>query len=105
MITPFLLALHDWKNLSPAERETALSDVRTLAATFGEASTRGPGRRPRALNIIASLVHFLTPPPTANSPEICGQQGGVISPELGHVRGCCGYERGHFGPHSWEIAE
>lgn len=53
------LVLHDWRNLSPEERQTAMNDVRALATTFGEASPRGPGRRARALNIIASYFHYL----------------------------------------------
>jgi hypothetical protein len=53
------LVLHDWRNLSPAEREQALTDIRALASTFGEATPRGAGRRARALNIVASYFHFL----------------------------------------------
>lgn len=53
------LVLHDWRNLSPEERETALNDIRALAATFGEASPHGAGRRARSLNIVASFFHFL----------------------------------------------
>ena len=53
------LVLHDWKNLSPEERATALNDIRALATTFGEASVHAPGRRARALNIVASFFHFL----------------------------------------------
>ena len=37
--------------------------------------------------------------------ELCDQEGGVISPELGHVPGKCTYNRGHHGPHSWEPFE
>jgi hypothetical protein len=53
------LVLHDWRNLSREERETALNDIRALASTFGEASAHGSGRRARALNIVASFFHFL----------------------------------------------
>lgn len=61
-LKPIDLVLHDWWNLSPEERETALNDIRALATTFGEASVRGAGRRARSLNIVASFFHFLTPP-------------------------------------------
>jgi len=57
------LVLHDWRNLSAEERETALSDVRALATTFGAAAPSGAGRRARALNIVASYFHFLEPAP------------------------------------------
>jgi hypothetical protein len=60
MASPIDLVLHDWRNLSAEERETALSDIRALATTFGEATPRGAGRRARALNIVASYMHFLT---------------------------------------------
>jgi len=53
------LVLHDWWNLSAEERQTALSDIRALATTFGTASPSGAGRRARALNIAASVFHFL----------------------------------------------
>jgi hypothetical protein len=56
-----VLVLHDWWNLSPEERATALEDIRALATTFGEASPHGAGRRARALNIVASFFHYLTP--------------------------------------------
>lgn len=59
MVTAIDLVLHDWRNLSPEERETALSDIRALAETFGEASPHGAGRRARSLNIVASFFHFL----------------------------------------------
>jgi hypothetical protein len=56
---PIDLVLHDWRNLSPEERKTALNDIRALATTFPEASPHGAGRRARALNIVASFFHFL----------------------------------------------
>jgi hypothetical protein len=59
---PIDLVLHDWMNLSPEERETAVNDIRALATTFGQASGHGAGRRARSLNIVASFFHFLTPP-------------------------------------------
>jgi len=58
-MNPIDLVLHDWWNLSAEERETALSDIRALAATFGAAAPSGPGRRARALNVVASFFHFL----------------------------------------------
>jgi hypothetical protein len=58
-MNPIDLVLHDWRNLSREERETALNDIRALATTFGEASPKGAGRRARALNVIASYFHFL----------------------------------------------
>lgn len=48
------LVMHDWRNMAPEEREQALTDIRTLAATH-------TGRRARALNIVASFFHFLSP--------------------------------------------
>ncbi len=59
---PIDLVLHDWRNLSAEERETALNDIRALATTFGKASAVGAGRRARSLNIVASFFHFLTEP-------------------------------------------
>lgn len=56
---PIHLVLHDWRNLPPAERTTALADIHALAATFGEASLGPAGRRARALNIVASFFEFL----------------------------------------------
>lgn len=58
---PIDLVLHDWWNLSPEERATALEDVRALATTFDAASPHGAGRRARAINIVASFFHYLTP--------------------------------------------
>jgi hypothetical protein len=53
------LVLHDWRNLSPEERNTALADIRALAETFPAASPYGAGRRGRALNIVASFFAML----------------------------------------------
>jgi hypothetical protein len=61
-MNPIVLVLHDWRNLSREERETALDDIRALATTFDKASPEGAGRRARALNIIASYFHFLDAP-------------------------------------------
>lgn len=60
-VSAIALVLHDWWNLSSEERATALEDIRALASTFGEASPHGTGRRARALNIVASFFHYLTP--------------------------------------------
>ena len=38
-------------------------------------------------------------------PAVCDQEGGVVSPEHGHVSGRCSYLSGHLGPHSWEPFE
>ena len=53
------LVLHDWFNLTPEERQTAIKDIHALAATFATATPHGAGRRARAMNIVASLLHFL----------------------------------------------
>lgn len=50
MVAALDLVFHDWRNLSSDERRQAVDDVRALASL---------GRRPRALNVMASLVHFL----------------------------------------------
>lgn len=46
-------------------------------------------------------------PPTpreglGNLETACRQEGGFISPRLGHVRGLCCFRLGHDGRHSWE---
>lgn len=56
MIKPSMLAMHDWLNLQPEEREQALRDLRALA----EATIATDHRRGRALNIMASYFHFVT---------------------------------------------
>jgi hypothetical protein len=47
------LVLHDWWNMTPAERQQAIDDVRALANSH-------TGRRARSLNVVASYFHFLT---------------------------------------------
>lgn len=51
---PIDLALHDWWNLRPEERARAIADVGELGGRTMETDHR----RGRALNIIASLLHF-----------------------------------------------
>jgi len=50
------LAMHDWHNMTPQEREQALRDVRTLA----ESTIVSDHRRGRALNIMASYFQFVS---------------------------------------------
>lgn len=48
------LVLHDWANMPLSEQRQALADVRALAETH-------TGTRARAINIVASFFHFVTP--------------------------------------------
>jgi hypothetical protein len=53
---PSDLVMHDWRNMTPEEREQAIRDVRTLA----ESTIVSEHRRGRALNIIASFFQFVS---------------------------------------------
>lgn len=70
--------------------------------------TQPPGPPVHCAVCQSELVQFGNTPPfcaKCNGLELettCRQQGGFVSPRLGHVRGMCSLPLGHEGRHSWE---
>lgn len=84
--------------------------VNEPAPPFGDES-REPGSSPNGG--AGSLAELGLPPPgeltheewpVTDGAEPCGQEGGIVgrTPDE-HVRGVCAFDRGHDGPHSWEL--